>query len=273
MKKTILFLIFLIPLLNVGQQERVQISGYIQNELDEPIEGITIFNQDSYETTVTTSTGSYKIDVKVGDKIIFKSTLHEAVILTVTERTIEEKVIAMTIREGVNVLNEVVLEGDQYIYNIKKLERVDARTEKITGYNGKIIPAIDRAENTLSDKVRKSNEYSLRHEAQAQSQLRYNSFNLVGLLAAVVLNVALDALNINFGNAGTVRERFDVAVLENQFDANHLVEFLDIDKENLYDFIYFATDNGLTNEFVQSITEIELLQFLSDTATEYKKRK
>ncbi|MGJ8683410.1 MAG: hypothetical protein ACSHWW_02220 [Nonlabens sp.] len=273
MNKLLFLFLTLIPVLSFAQQDRVQISGYIQNELDEPVEGITIFNEGSYETTVTTSTGSYRIDVKAGDKIVFKSAIHEPVTLVVTERTIKERVVTITLGEGINVLDQVVLEGDQNVYlNLKKLEMADTRLEKISGQN-MWTPAIDRTENTLSDMVRQPEDYAIRHEAMMQSQPRYNMFNLVGLLAAVVLNVALNALDFDFGGANTVEQRFDVAVLKNQFDADYLVEFLEIDKENLYDFIYFATDKGLNQEMMTEENEIVLLQFLSDTAEEYKKRK
>lgn len=266
-------LLLFAPIIVLGQQDRVQISGYIQNELDEPVEGMTIFNENSYEATVTTSIGSFRIDAKTGDKIVFKSADHEPVTLEVTDRTIAEKVINITLGTGINVLNEIVLEGSQNVYlNLKKLEMGDARMEKITGQN-MWTPAIDRTENTLSDLIRQPDEYPLRHEAMMQSQPRFNMFNLVGLLVAVVANVALNALNFDFGSATTVEGRFNVAVLKNQFDADYLVEFLEIEKEDLYDYMYFATDRGLSNEDMQPENEMELLQFLSDTAVAYKERK
>lgn len=273
MSRFLTFCLVVFPFLVFGQLDRSQISGYIQNELDEPVEGIIIFNENSYETTVTSSTGSFRIDVKVNDRVVFKSADHKPVTLIVTDRTIKEKVITITLGTGVNVLDEIVLEGDQNLYlNLKELEITGSRMEKITGQN-LWTPAIDRTENTLSDMVRQPEDYAIRHEAMAQSMPRFNMFNLVGLLAAVVANVALDALNIDFGSASTVEEKFNVAVLKNQFDADYLVEFLDINEEDLYDFMYFATDNGLNNEFMQPENEMELLQFLSDTATTYKARK
>lgn len=273
MKKYFFLILFLIPVLSLGQVDRVQIKGYIQNELDEPVAGITIFNENSFETTVTTSTGSYRVDVKAGDKVIFKSVDHEPVTLVVTDRTIKEKVVTITLGEGVNVLDEIILEGDQNVYlNLKKLEIANTRMEKITGQN-MWIPAIDRTENTLSDMVRQPEDYPLRNEAMMQSMPRGNMFNLVGLLVAVVANVALNALNIDFGSANTVEERFNVAVLKNQFDAVYLVEFLDIKEGDLYEFMYFATDRGLNNEMMHPDNELELLQFLSETATAYKERK
>ncbi|WP_438962448.1 carboxypeptidase-like regulatory domain-containing protein [Nonlabens sp.] len=273
MKQYFFLLLFLLPVITLSQVDRVQIKGYIQNELDEPVAGITIFNENSFETTVTTSTGSYRIDVKAGDKVIFKSPEHEPVTLVVTDRTIKEKVVTITLGDGINVLDKIILEGDQNVYlNLKKLETADTRMEKITGQN-MWTPAIDRTENTLSDMVRQPADYPLRHEAMMQSMPRGNMFNLVGLLVAVVANVALNALNIDFGSANTVEERFNVAVLKNQFDAAHLVEFLDIKEEDLYDFMYFATDRGLSNEMMHPDNEMELLQFLSDASQVYKERK
>lgn len=272
MNKIYFLFLMILPLVAIGQQERVQISGYIQNELDEPIDGVTIFNENSYETTVTTSTGSYRIDVKTGDKIMFQLLDHEPIILVVTDRTIEEKVVTITLDDGINVLEEILLEGDQNLYlNVEPLEKANTRLEKISGQN-MWTPAIDRTENTLSDMVRQPEDYALRHEASLQSMPRGNMFNLIGLLAAVVLNVSLKALNIDFGSATTVQERFDVTVLKNQFDTDYLVEFLDIEKESLYDFIYFATDRGLTDTFMQTQNEMQLLQFLSDAAEAYKEK-
>lgn len=257
-----------------AQIDRVIVSGYLQNELNEPQEGITIFNNDSLEGTISTGTGSFQLKVAEFDRLTFKAVNFEPVTLIVTQETLKRKVIAITIREGINVLDEVMLTGNQnFIIDLQRLKNSNPTLERVTGYGVAWTPAVDRMENTFSDRIRTGDEYPLRHDALQQYEPDGAFFNIIGLLAAVVLNVALNALNIDFGSATTVEERFDVAVLKNQLKSEQLVEFLGIEEQDLYEYMYFATDHGLNNEMMQPENEIFLLQFLNETATEFKKRK
>lgn len=257
-----------------AQIDRVIVSGYLQNELNEPQEGITIFNNDSLEGTISTGTGSFSLKVAEFDRLTFKAVNFEPITLVVTQETLKRRIIAITIREGINVLDEVMLTGNQnLIIDLKRLKNSDPNLERVTGYGVAWTPAIDRMENTFSDKIRTGDEYPLRHDALQQYEPDGAFFNIVGLLAAVVLNVALNALNIDFGSATTVEERFDVAVLKNQLQSAELIEFLEIEENDLYEYMYFVTDQGLNSQMMQPENEIFLLQFLSESATEFKKRK
>ncbi len=270
----LLFILTLSSVLTSAQIDRVQVSGYLQNEISEPQEGITIFNNDSLEGTVSTSTGSFTLKVAVYDRLTFKAVNYEPITLIVTQETLDRRVIAITIREGINVLDEVMLTGNQNLtIDLRRLKNSNPNLERVTGYGVAWTPAIDRMENTFSDKIRTGDQYPLRHDALQQYEPDGAFFNIVGLLAAVVLNVALNALNIDFGSATTVEQRFDVAVLKNQLESDELIGFLGIRKEDLYEYMYFATDHGLNNDMMKPENEIFLLQFLNETATEFKKRK
>lgn len=273
MKHLFIIYLLLVPALSIAQQ-RVQISGYLQNELDEPLEGIAIFNENSLEGTVSNGTGSFEIKVMPNDRITFKTVNYDAVTLIVTERTMNEKILALRLKEGINVLKEVVLTGSHYLdIELNKLKESDPKLEKVTGYGVAWTPAVDRIENTFSDLTRQPEDYPIRNEALIQNQPRVQMFNLIGLLAAVILNIAANLIDLDFGGATTTTERLDVTVLKNELETAQLVEFLDIPRDQLYEYLYFATDQGLTPHFIENSNELEILDFLSKKATEFKKRK
>jgi hypothetical protein len=128
-------------------------------------------------------------------------------------------------------------------------------------------------ENTFSERVRNPEEYVIRNEAFMQSQPRFNMVNLVGMLAALVIGTTLDAINVDGGNTLESSSEFDVVMLKNKFSTEYLTDFLEIEESSLYEFMYFAKDRGLDNSYFTPEKELELLQFLSETAVLYKERK
>jgi hypothetical protein len=93
------------------------------------------------------------------------------------------------------------------------------------------------------------------------------------MLAALVIGTTLDAINVDGGNTLESSSEFDVVMLKNKFSTEYLTDFLEIEESSLYEFMYFAKDRGLDNSYFTPEKELELLQFLSETAVLYKERK
>ncbi|WP_338350428.1 carboxypeptidase-like regulatory domain-containing protein [Nonlabens tegetincola] len=271
MKAIINIGLLLFSVLLWSQNNRTQIEGKILSATEEPLSGITIFNNNSIDGTVTNDDGIFYLNVKAGDKLTLRAVQYEPLTLVVTEQTVEDKKATIQLRQGVNILDEVVINESLMLIDVKEVTNVDPKIDEVSEFNVR-TRAVDRIDNTFSDRQRQPEEYAIRHEAMAQSMPRFNMFNLVGLLGAVVLNSTLSALDLNSGPVEEKKE-FDVILIKNKYQTKFLTEFLKLEEKYLYEFMYYAKDRGLNEEMFSKQNELDLLQFLNMTATEFKRKK
>lgn len=269
--KYLIHIFLLIGLLSAAQKDRVQIKGMISSDLNTPLIGITVFNNNSLEGTVTNGNGVFYIDAMENDELSFKAIQFESFSLKVTDKVLMEKKIQLTLDADVKELDDVNVSSTSFMIPVKRIETVDAGLEKVDVENIRTA-AVDRIDNTFSDRVRQPGEYEIRAEAFQQSQPR---FNMVGLSTQVnTANIArsLDVKNISKDDSVPV-ENNALVLLKNKYSKEYLMEYLDLDEEELIEFKYFAKDHGLTKELVQSENELNLLEFLSEQVLKFKKRK
>jgi hypothetical protein len=267
------YLLFLLAtVLSTAQRDRSQIMGTIVSSNNEILGGITVFNNASLEGTITNDKGVFLIDVKKGDRLDFRAVQFSNFNLVIGEETIGSKTLRISLREGVNELDEIRITNGSFMIPVKRVVEIDSGIDKVSERNLKLA-ANDRMENTFSERVRNPEEYVIRNEAFMQSQPRFNMVNLVGMLAALVIGTTLDAINVDGGNTLESSSEFDVVMLKNKFSTEYLTDFLEIEESSLYEFMYFAKDRGLDNSYFTPEKELELLQFLSETAVLYKEQK
>ena len=270
MKKFAL-LVFFISALASAQKERVQIKGTVTSASEEPIEGITIFNLNNLEGTITNEQGVFYINVMEGDKLNFDAIQFEPFTLKVGANTIKTKTATLQLNEGVNKLDEVVIQDNLMMIEVKRDVDVKPVLAGVEEENLR-VRAVDRMENTFSDRVRQPDEYPIEQLAASQSGLRMNMFNVIGLLGSLVVSESLKNLDLS-GKPKPVEEEFNVVMVKNKFGTDYLAEFLDLDKEYLYEFMYYAKDNGLDKEMLESDNELALLEFLSEQSQSFKEKK
>ncbi len=267
--KNYLTILFLLSLTLIFAQKR-ELKGEILNVIEEPQGGITIFNETTMDGTVTTAEGKFTLLVNEGDRILIQALQYTPFTLVVGAETLKNPEVTIQLKEGVNVLNEVQITNGLLLVDVEVVPDVNktlAGASKATFS----IPQIDRMENTFSDMVRQPEDYPVRQLAQEQSMLRMNCFNVLGLLAAIINEI----VPLNFSlekKREVVVERFDRAMLESSYSTEMLSEFLDIPNEELSKFMYYVSESGVPQKFMQPENEIELLQFLSEQAATYKKR-
>jgi hypothetical protein len=273
--KFLLFTIILIPNIyflkaqNI-KNERVQIKGRIIISLEEPLGGITIFNSNSLNGTVTNTNGVFLIDVRVGDQLIVSSVQYQSITLEVTDKTLVNNETVIKIIPDITVLKEVKL--DNRIIMIGGGGNIDMNhTLKNANQLASRTPMIDRMSQTFIDRVRQPEDYDVVHEAANQSAARYNDFNIVGLLAALAINLTIDNLRRD-GEPENTSEQFNVTMVKNKFEVKRLQEFIQIKEEYIYDFLYYANDAGLNKAMLKPEKELEMLAFLDKIAEEYRSR-
>lgn len=261
----------LIGLLSTAQKERVQIKGTINSDLKSPLMGITVFNNNSLEGTVTNDDGTFFIDVMENDELSFKAVQFESFSLKVTDKVLQEKNIELTLNADIKELDDVKVSSTSFMIPVTRIETVDAGLEDVSVENIRTA-AVDRVDNTFSNRVRQPNEYEVRAEAFQQSQPR---FNMVGLATQInTSNIArnLDVKNVSKDDSVPV-ENNALVLLKNKYSKEYLMEYLDLNEEQLIEFKYFAADHGLTTELVQAKNQLDLLEFLSKQAVAFKNRK
>jgi hypothetical protein len=275
--RKVLILLLLVSGLAHAQNERIQIKGSIYSESNSPLEGVTVFNIGSLEGTITNKKGSFFINAREGDKLSFKALQLESFSLTINKKIIEDKNVAISLDQGVNQLDEVFINEELMRIKVKKSFYVDSKIDKVSDYNLK-TKAVDRMENTFSERVKQPEEYAIRNEAVNQNMPRFNMANILGGLAFLAANAAVNSisetLEINIDNGQEARrQKFDVYVLKNTYSTEYLLDYLKLPLEDLYEFMYFAKDNGLNESLFESERELDLLQFLSNQVTLFKQKK
>lgn len=269
MKHLLLFILLVTTIATA--QERVQLEGSIMGVTKEPLEGITVFNNTTLEGTVTNQEGKFYLDVRSGDKLSFNALQYDPFTLTVTDATVEKRKTQLTFSQGVNLLDEVVVTDESIRVAVKRTENVDTGVDKVSERNRRVA-AVDRIENTFSDRIRLPEEIPVENRAFNQSQLRYNSFNLVGLLAGMLVDGALRNVDLTVDAPSKQKKRFEEVLLKNKYSTEYLVDYLDIPEDKLYEFMVFAQEKGLNNAMLLPENEFQLLQFLDEQATTFKKR-
>lgn len=271
MKHFYIFLLFFATQV-VAQKERVKIKGTISTESAENLGGIAIFNTTSYEGTITNDSGAFSIDVKDGDVLDFKSIQFTNFKFTIGIETVLSRKLNINLQEGINDLGEVRIANGSFMIPVKRISEIQGGLNDVTKRNVRVA-AVNRKENITSDRVRQPSEYVIRNEAFKQSQSRIDFFDFKSLVQDAIEGKPLDGSDMSGRPLKKEKDEFDVNILKNKFGTQYLVEFLKIEEENLYDFMYFARDKGLDKSYFTVDRELDLLQFLSVTAKQYKELK
>lgn len=275
--KNILIALFLIGGLMNAQKERIQIQGTLNSETNEPLQGVTVFNDAALEGTVTNKEGNFFIYARVGDKLTFQAVQFEPFSLSINEKVIKDKKVVISLSEAVNQLDEVIIDDGLMRVKVKKITYVDTKVDEVSEFNVK-TRAVDRMENTLSDRIRQPEEYAIRNEAFNQNMPRFNMANILGGLAMMALGATISELTSGVSNAvdngpNSRRPEFDVYMLKNKYSTEYLLDYLNIPQEDLFEFLYFAKDKGLNESMFEPENELDLLQFLSNQVTLFKAKK
>jgi len=154
---------------------------------------------------------------------------------------------------------------------VKRIETVDSGLEKVSLENIRTA-AVDRIDNTFSDRVRQPDEYAVRSEAFNQSGLRHSQVGFSTKINTSNIARKLDASNLNKDDSVPV-ETDALVLLKNKYSKEYLMEYLKLDEGDLVKYGYFVKDHGLTKELVQSENELNLLEFLSKQAIAFNNRK
>lgn len=244
------------------EQERKSVEGKITIPGEYSAEGITVFNLTSGAGTISDENGEFRIMVAVGDQLRFTSLLFEQFTIQIEEGVYNSGELNLYLNAAVTELPEVVVSPNKltgYVYvDVARLE-----------VNEPEVPRYDPEDLRVS-------EYSYspdsltgagRNDAMAASRTRLvNGLNFVNLFKAFIADSDLKKREKE-----KLPNREIDEIVRRIYDDEFFREYMDIKLENVSDFIFYASDHGLTENMLRKGNELDLIAFLIDQSKNYKK--
>ncbi|SDL79738.1 hypothetical protein SAMN04488034_11235 [Salinimicrobium catena] len=242
----------------LGFSQRVVINGEIKVPVGEDPQGISVVNTTAMRATISNEAGLFQITAAEGDTLQFSALQFQDFSVIVDEGVINTRRLNVFVSEAVTELPEVVVTP----YDLSGNVRVDVQ----------IIPTEELDLPTKSAAEVNPYEYEFRPDslvsppnAAMRSSMIYNGANFANIFRhivsprGVITNVDRD-------------ERLEEKLLELRSD-DFYEEQLNIDDDQLKEFIYFAADNGLTKDMLKPKNEMQLIEFLVARSVEFNQMK
>lgn len=254
MMKKLFFLFFLMFTAVLLAQERTMIQGTISVPPGDDPTGITIFNETSKKGTVSTSGGNFSIAVAPGDRLVFSAVQFEDFTVIVGEEIIDSGVLNVRISEAINQLEEVVV--------------------STTGLSGVIEIDVNRVPLgviELPESAAEINPVKWEFKPDPLTSPRNAAMDLEYLQHGIKFINIFKAIFSESQQEEANRKRIDEKIRE-LYDDEFFQKYLDIEYENINDFIFFAESNGLREILLQPEHELDLIAFLIEQSEKYKKQ-
>ena len=239
-------------LTSIGFAQSVDIEGQVFG--DDDVEGIHVINKTSKSYTTTTASGSFTINAKLNDTIVFSAVQYKLIAVRVTSEIIKEKRMTILLEEQVNALPEVtvgkVLSGDLEldVKNAEVEKPIDFYDVGIPGYTGK---------------------------PKTQTERRYYDANNGKLFNGLSFNF-YKFLNSVTGRTKILKERVRLEaneVLMYKIKEELSEEFLKanpLDESLVVQFFYFCSDDAQFEARCRGKSNIEIYEYLVEKYKEFK---
>lgn len=245
------------------------ITGNIMVPEDEDPAGITIVNITSGLGTLSSETGDFSITVAENDTLRFSAVQYQEFSVVVDEGVMESEELNVFISPAVNELAEVIVRP----YDLSGNVEVDVRripTEDAPLPDSTAAEIVDPNWDFRPDDKTTPANAAMREEMIFSGRL--NGRGLANVFRHIFTSRSTRAVT-RTGDPDT-REISDIdEEIQQLYDDEFFVEYLDIARDDIYEFIYFAEDNGLTKEMLEEENEMNLILFLVEQSERYKEVK
>ncbi|GAA4108382.1 hypothetical protein GCM10022393_04430 [Aquimarina addita] len=263
MKLSLVFICFITTFSFAQITSRIPIEGKISAPVGDVVEGVVVYNRSTNKGTITDQNGIFNIHVGINDKIEVVSMQYQKFTVLVNKGIIDSKKLTIFLNESVNLLEEVVVTPYDLLGNVsvdvKKINIVKGGLEEVELLTKSRIN--DASYDWTPDQF--SNVHN--NAIGVQDRGMINGVNFVNLFKAVLEN------KNSKNNAGTIAN-VDEKVRK-MYDDQFFRKNLDLEMNQINDFIFFAEDNGLDTSYLQEGKELDLIEFLVSQSKLYKERK
>lgn len=267
MKRLLLLtLLLMFGVCSAQETERTIINGKISVPMGDNPEGVTIVNTTSGQGTISNGGGNFRIAVAVEDTLRFSAIQYQEFSVVIDQGVLDAGQLIVEVSEAITELPEVVV-----------------RPVDLSGYVEVDVMKIPTENANLPDTTAaqiEDTDWDFRPDAQTSPE------NAAMRNTAIFSGRARVFGNL-FRHIFTSRSRSAVTTTNNPenrelsniddeiqklYNDEFFVENLDIERENIHEFIFFAEDNGLTPEMLEKENEIDLIRFLMEQSERYKNR-
>ncbi|MCF4102405.1 hypothetical protein L1I30_12070 [Gillisia sp. M10.2A] len=268
MKKVsfLLLLIFLGAYCYGQTAGRTQISGTIQVPVGENPGGVSVYNLNSLMGAISDAQGSFTLAMAVNDSIEVSAIQFEKFTVIIDESVIDSGEINIYVKEIINKLPEVVVSPYDLSGNINTdISRLQVvrETVSMTGAEAQNIYFESETNvDTQSPPKNKALEFS-------QTRL-VNGLNFVNIFKALLLTSKQEQVKEPYASGRNLNT--DTALRELYKD-EFFQENLGLPVNEINDFIFYADNNGLSEQMLRKGNELDLIEFLIDQAKRYKKQR
>lgn len=263
MKNYILVAFVVAAVFPAFSQEGTILKGKIKAEA---LEGgnIHIINITQKTGTVNTVSGDFQILVKENDTLLFSSIQFEKMEIPVSKEVMENRFLIVELTEDVNVLSEV------NVSNIKLTGSLgfDSGEMEVAALPV-FLPAVAYNDTYFESDVGDP-QSSVENIALRGSQPPVGGVNILGLMSSLAGIVGVKSR----GDKNRILPKADAGIVKNirnLYAEDFFIDNLKIEKEFIDDFIFFADDNGLTQEMAKG-NELDLIEFLIEQSKNYNLR-
>lgn len=242
-------------------QERIQVQGIIQMPEEEDVSGISIFNVNSGRGTLSNDQGRFNMGVALNDSIRIRAVQFQEFTVVVDEGVINTGELNISISEVVNLLPEVIVSP----YDLTGNVRVDITRLQVA-----------RVPDTISS-LGSQNMY---FEADAAPNYNAPPENITLPIHVTGMKDGLNFANI-FRSILINRKRDQVQLVDTTltteiralYNDEFFKENLNIELENINDFIFYADEHGLEEHMLKEGNELDLIEFLVNKSKKYKRER
>jgi len=247
-KVTLLILLIFVTISAIGQQlARVMVGGQIIVPVGDDPGGIVVYNNSAQRGTVTSESGTFDIAVARNDELVIQSLQFAPITVIVDAGIVSSGRISITLRETVNVLDEIIvrpydLTGD-IVADVNRVRTIDP-----VPFTGGQIKAEDNAPDRYTTP-----------ENIAIDDMRWRyGLNFINIFKAI------------FDKKDEPIERSAEQELAAMYSNEFFQQNLDIKRENINDFMDYVSENGLTKPMLEQGNELALIQFLLQKRDAFK---
>lgn len=258
MKMRIIFFLCMLSTISVCAQiiSRVSIDGTINAPIGDDVEGVVIYNTSTNKGTITDAEGNFQIIAGINDKLEIVAMQYQKFVIVIDKGIVQNKRLNVFLNESVNVLDEVVVTPYDLLGNVK----VDVQKINVKEANISEVADVSAAQINVADYQWTPDEYSpVESNIPMVNSMKYG-LNFVNLFKAVI-NSKKEAK----------KKEIDVAIRE-VYDDQFFKTNLNLELNEINDFIFFAEENGLDSSYLKKGREMDLIQFLIIQSKRYKKQ-
>ena len=254
MKKVLLLVMFLMTGLGYAQTgERIIVEGKVSVPPGDDPEGITIINTTTNRGTVSEADGEFRLEVGVGDIIVFSALQFQDFTVVIDHNVIEAKQLNVFVTEATTELPEVVVSP------INLSGNVEVDVKRIPGPEGD-LPYFSLEEIYNASLTMAPGPLTTPENAAMRDSFIQNGLNFANIFRAIFSPKEVGEED---------REPLDEE-LRQLYDDEFFREHLNIDRSQINDFVYYAENHGLSEEMLREGRELELIEFLINQSRHFK---